>query len=187
MQALRHNENKPDLHYLHTWYNALCEVAQVCQAGAKKYARGNYLKGQPISQLLACAERHIMKYGSYKYSDRDEETKRHHIAHAIWNLLQALENDLDPEAKAKWDDRLRIPEDGKEAQTVSKRSGSEGCPTTRCAEDTVQVRESSYIIPKEAVNLHPGFPASEPDYYRGKGAVCSCRSSKAFARKDTAS
>lgn len=110
-EALRYNTGKPDLHYLHAWYNALCEVCNVCTKGAEKYARGNYLKGQSMSQLLACAERHIFKYGSPKHSDYDEESGKHHLAHAIWNLLQALENDLDPEMKARFDDRLKVPDE----------------------------------------------------------------------------
>src|SRR4030066_1192010 len=164
MQALRDNSEKPDLHYLHTWYHALCEVCMVCQAGAKKYARGNYLKGQPHSQLLACAERHIGKFGNYKeddYDTGDKGTDRHHIALAIWNLLQLLENDLDVTAKAKWDDRLRVPEDitdgtKKEEKQVQVGTGRES--STRSYEPGHQVHVRAYkdSVPEKEKCLYAG-------------------------------
>lgn len=107
MQAKRDNAGKPDLHYLDPWYDALCEVAQVCMEGEKKYDRGNYLRGQPHSELLAAARRHTMKFGSFRYPDYDDESSCHHIAHAIWNLLQLLQNDLMGDCE---DDRLAPPE-----------------------------------------------------------------------------
>lgn len=97
--AKRHNEGKPELHYLDTWFHALCEVAQVCQDGSKKYSRGNYLLGQDYSQLLSAAGRHQGKFGNHQLPDRDAETGRHHIAHAIWNLLQLLQLEVGPDLK----------------------------------------------------------------------------------------
>jgi len=123
--ALRLDQGKPDLHYLDPWYDALCEVAQVCMGGEKKYARGNYLKGQTHSQLLSCARRHEMKFGSFRHTDIDPESGRHHLAHAIWNLLQLLQNDLDPATKEKFDNRLRPPADDEQVQ---KQAGGEGSP-----------------------------------------------------------
>lgn len=184
MQAQRNNADKPDLHYLHTWYNALCEVAQVCQAGAKKYARGNYLKGQPMSQLLSCAERHLMKFGSPAYSDCDEETKRHHLAHAIWNLLQALENDLNPTIKQRWDDRLRIPDEPKEKErTVQIGTGKEDSSKPNSEECKIPVREVKDIVPEEAKCVYAGLPVAESNHCGGEGAFRSFRSSEAFASK----
>ncbi len=108
--ALRYNDGKPELHYLDTWYNAQCEVAQVCMKGAEKYERGNYLKGQPYSQLISAAYRHLGKFGDCRQPDREPESGRHHVAHAIWNLLQLLELDLTEVRKPKpRDDRLRPP------------------------------------------------------------------------------
>lgn len=92
--AERHDDGKPDLHYLDPWFEALCEVSRTCTTGEGKYARGNYLLGQPHSQLLAAAQRHSMKYGSWRHPDYDGESHCHHIAHAIFNLLQLLQNDL---------------------------------------------------------------------------------------------
>lgn len=116
-QAKRYNQDKPDLHYLHTWYDALCEVARVSMAGAEKYERGNYLLGQPYSQLLGCAERHVGKFGDFRRPDYDIEpdangkpgTGRHHIALAIWNLLQLLQHEVGQGDGKKWDNRLKPP------------------------------------------------------------------------------
>lgn len=109
-KALRNDEGKPEMHYLHTWYDALAEVCQVCSQGALKYERGNYLRGQSLAQLLNCAERHIGKFGSPYYPDWDEESGRHHLAHAIWNLLQALQQHINSRGGPGYvDDRVVMP------------------------------------------------------------------------------
>lgn len=113
-QAKRYNSGKPELHYLDVWGDALGEVCQVCMKGAEKYERGNYLLGQPYSQLLSAAYRHISKFGDYRRPDHDDESGRHHIAHAIWNLLQLLQHETQPnpviaDGRNAWDDRLRPP------------------------------------------------------------------------------
>lgn len=182
MQALRDNEAKPDLHYLHTWYHALCELCMVGMAGAKKYVRGNYLKGQPHSQLLACAERHIGKFGNHKENDYDTGpggTDRHHIALAIWNLLQLLENELDPVAKAKWDDRLRIPTDEpQEERTVPFGSREEDCLVPRAEKSTFPVREVTNKVREEARSVYPGLSVTERSHCGSEGQVCGCGSSE---------
>lgn len=195
MQALRDNSEKPDLHYLHTWYHALCEVCMVCQAGAKKYARGNYLKGQPHSQLLACAERHIGKFGNYKEDDYDtgeKGTDRHHIALAIWNLLQLLENDLDVTAKAKWDDRLRVPEeltDGtkKEERDIPLGTGGESSTRSYAEEYKVLVREAQNPLSEKEKCVHPGLPVAERDHRGNEGTLRSSGSRQTSCCKGTES
>lgn len=114
-EAMRHNEGKPELDYLHTWYHALCEVAAVCQKGGEKYVVGNYLLGQDYRQLLGASGRHQGKFGSPFEPDIDEESGRHHIAHAIWNLLQLLQLEVGPQLKDEvtnrflFDNRIRPP------------------------------------------------------------------------------
>ena len=107
-QAKRYDVGKPKLEYLFTWRGALSELAQVCMKGEEKYERGNYLRGQPYSQLLNSATRHLFKFGDPNTPDTDEESGRHHIAHAIWNLLQLLEHEQAGRGD-EWDDRLRKP------------------------------------------------------------------------------
>jgi hypothetical protein len=192
MQALRDNNDKPDLHYLHTWYHALCEVCMVCQAGAKKYARGNYLKGQPHSQLLACAERHIGKFGNYKEDDYDVGpggTDRHHIALAIWNLLQLLENELDPSAKAKWDDRLRIPDEPKkeEERNIPFGSRSEDCLEIISRQGEFYIRDNKDTVPEKEKCVHPGLSTPQQHHCGSEGTVCGTGSGEASARKGTES
>lgn len=96
MTALRFNEGKPELDYLATWYDALCEVVKVCMANSEdhggKYPTGNYLLGQSDRQLLQCAYRHAMKAGSPHYDDIDPDDGCLHAAKAVWNLLQYLQN-----------------------------------------------------------------------------------------------
>lgn len=114
-KALRYNEGKPELDYLYTWYDALVEVAKVCQAGAEKYDVGNYLLGQDYRQLLGASARHQGKFGDYRQDDYDDESNRHHIAHAIWNLLQLLQLEVGPQIKGDvtnqflFDNRIRPP------------------------------------------------------------------------------
>lgn len=112
--AKRYDAGKPALHYLHPWYDALCEIARVCTSGEAKYARGNYLLGQPYSKLLDAGERHRMKFGSFQYPDRDDESGCVHLAHSVWNDIQLLQQYLafekvGPDAMADWDDRLTPP------------------------------------------------------------------------------
>lgn len=108
-EAERHNAGKPDLHYLHPWYDAMCEVARVCMKGEEKYDRGNYLLGQDWVQLLSAGERHAFKFGSFRHPDRDEESGCVHLAHDIWNKLQLLQSYLDGETHR--DNRLKPPVD----------------------------------------------------------------------------
>ncbi len=108
MAALRYNKGKPEMHYLDPWYDALAEVCLVCMQGAEKYERGNYLLGQSYSELLSASKRHEMKFGSPIYPDFDSESGRHHIAHAIWNLVQLLQAELNP-MQGTVDDRLMAP------------------------------------------------------------------------------
>jgi hypothetical protein len=195
MQALRDNSEKPDLHYLHTWYHALCEVCMVCQAGAKKYARGNYLKGQPHSQLLACAERHIGKFGNYKEDDYDtgeKGTDRHHIALAIWNLLQLLENDLDVTAKAKWDDRLRAPEDTidgtkQEERNIPFSARSEDCLEAIARQGKIHLREDKDSIPEKEECVYTGLPVTERNHSGSKRTLRGSGSNETSCCKGTES
>lgn len=115
-KAMRFNEGKPELDYLYTWYHALCEVAEVCQKGAEKYKVGNYLLGQDYRQLLGSSTRHIAEFGHPLLDDYDTESNRHHIAHAIWNLLQLLQLEVGPSVRADgesnqvvFDNRIRPP------------------------------------------------------------------------------
>jgi hypothetical protein len=65
------------------------ELCRVYEYGEKKYARGNYRKGAPLTSYLDSALRHLLAYGSGETNDR--ESACHHLAHALWNLWIALD------------------------------------------------------------------------------------------------
>lgn len=62
---------------------ALRRLALVLERGAAKYAARNWEKGQPMSQYLNSATRHIMQYIA---GQRDED----HLGQAMWNLHSAV-------------------------------------------------------------------------------------------------
>ena len=65
-------------------WNAIIEVSQHCEEGAKKYGERNIDKGAPLHSLLDSAARHLAKFIS---GQADED----HLVSACWNLLWALE------------------------------------------------------------------------------------------------
>lgn len=100
-KALRYNQDKPELSYILTCPNALREFAKVCEYGANKYARGNYLKGAPFSQYTDCALRHLLAW--WNGEERDKESECLHLAHLLWNVLMLLEMSV---SKPENDDRI---------------------------------------------------------------------------------
>tara|TARA_Y100000310_G_C20478006_1_gene713355 strand:- start:611 stop:940 length:330 start_codon:yes stop_codon:yes gene_type:complete len=88
-EADRDNEGKPELSYMLTFPNAWKSFAAVCMSGARKYSRGNYLKGAPLSQYQDCLLRHLLAWANGE--DIDPDSKCHHLAHVIWNALCLLE------------------------------------------------------------------------------------------------
>lgn len=75
--------------------NALKAVCAVYAFGERKYDRGNYRKGAPVSTYIDSALRHLLAL-----EERDVESKLPHLAHAFWNIWIALD-------QPSWrDDRL---------------------------------------------------------------------------------
>lgn len=68
---------------------AFRELCKVYEYGSKKYARGNYRKGAPLTTYLDSALRHILAYGSGE--TKDVESGCHHLGHALWNLWIAMD------------------------------------------------------------------------------------------------
>jgi hypothetical protein len=64
----------------------LAGVARVLMFGSKKYAPWNWAKGGPWSTAFDCAMRHMLKFW-YCRDECDDESKLHHLDHAICNLL----------------------------------------------------------------------------------------------------
>lgn len=62
---------------------ALRLMAQTQDEGNRRYGRGNWQKGIPISNLLSHAFAHIL---ALQNGDINTETPWQHIGHALWNL-----------------------------------------------------------------------------------------------------
>lgn len=89
-KALRYNEGKVPYSFLLELPNSLAELCRVFEAGAKKYARGNWQKGgKPDEEYLDSAMRHLMALGRGEVID--PECGTHHAANAVWNLLVFVE------------------------------------------------------------------------------------------------
>ena len=87
--AKRYNTGKPQLSYIGTMPAALAEFSRVCEFGAEKYERHNYLRGANFSQYMDSHDRHRLAWQMGE--DIDPETGCHHLAHAAWNAQMLLE------------------------------------------------------------------------------------------------
>ncbi len=87
--GVKHDNGKPDLSHISLLL--VEEVARVREFGAKKYSRGNWLKGFKYTRSIAAALRHIFAFSSGE--DLDPESGLSHIAHAVC-CLEHLMNDF---------------------------------------------------------------------------------------------
>lgn len=85
--ALRFNGGKPKLSIIPR--SALVALACVLEKGAIKYARDNWRKGLPFTEVLDSCMRHIQSFNTGE--DTDEETGESHLAHAMANLVFLIE------------------------------------------------------------------------------------------------
>ena len=69
--------------------HALDEIAHVLAYGADKYGADNWRAGAAWSRYFAAAMRHLWAY--WRGENLDDETKRHHLAHAACCVLFLLE------------------------------------------------------------------------------------------------
>ena len=82
-QAMRFNEGKPQYSLIDL--KSLEPMARVLEFGAKKYARDNWKKGLPMSQILDSMMRHIAAMQDGEYID--PESGLPHIGHIQCNAL----------------------------------------------------------------------------------------------------
>ena len=78
------DEGKPDMDLL-PW-ELLFRLAYHYTAGAKKYGKGNWRKGQPKSATFASLMRHAVKY-------RMGMTDEDHLSAIIWNAFSLMHVD----------------------------------------------------------------------------------------------
>jgi hypothetical protein len=81
--ALRDNKGKPELSQVDPLL--MEEVARVLEFGAKKYARNNWRKGQPVTKLLDSGMRHMAAI--LRGEDIDAESGCKHWAHVCCNMM----------------------------------------------------------------------------------------------------
>ncbi len=99
------------------------QLADTCERGAAKYARGNYLLGMSWSFVLACLLRHERKRMKGETCDAEGFS---HVGAIAWNthyLVHMVVNDLGT------DDRVRAPK--AEAPGKPRECGC-GCRPTEC-------------------------------------------------------
>ena len=73
---------------------AIIELSKHCEEGALKYGEHNIDKGIPQHSLCDSGMRHLVKY---MRGDKDE----YHLRAACWNLMWALQQDIERQALQK--------------------------------------------------------------------------------------
>lgn len=84
--------------------DALDEVAQVFTYGADKYQPYNWLNDMRYGRYIAATFRHLRDF--WLGEDIDQESGRHHLAHAAANMLMLLSS---IKRKRGVDDRNTVP------------------------------------------------------------------------------
>ena len=83
--AERKNTGKAPMSMVLEANHAMTGAAQVMAFGAKKYARGNWHKGLPHTEVADCLIRHLSAYLSGE--DLDPESGLPHIDHVTCNAV----------------------------------------------------------------------------------------------------
>lgn len=92
-KAKRFNQGKPQLSFLRKFGTANIELAKVFEMGAAKYGRDNWLIGFSTATLMDCIDRHLQAYANGEIVD--EESGLHPLAHAAWNIMALLKQELE--------------------------------------------------------------------------------------------
>lgn len=83
--AARYNAGKPRLSMIDEAAHALIGVAEVLEFGARKYARSNWQKGLPFTEVLDSMRRHQIAW--LNGEDLDPESGLPHVDHILCNAL----------------------------------------------------------------------------------------------------
>jgi len=82
-QALRYNQGKPQWSLVD--FESLEGLVQVLEYGAQKYARDNWKKGMPVTQVSESLMRHLFAF--LRGEDIDPESGCRHISHVMCNTM----------------------------------------------------------------------------------------------------
>ena len=86
-KAMRYNDGKRQLSYVMTFPEAMRGLAEVCEYGANKYERYNYMiGGVSAQQHVDCLLRHLLAW--YDGEDVDPESGVSHLHHATFNMMR---------------------------------------------------------------------------------------------------
>jgi len=86
-EGAKWDDGKVDWSYLPS--GPVGEILKIYAGGAKKYGRGNYLKGIHYSRVFSAAMRHLWAW--WRGEELDQESGLSHLAHAAWNVITLLE------------------------------------------------------------------------------------------------
>lgn len=102
-QAIRHNQNKRKLSIILDAPHALNGLAEILEFGAAKYARGNFKKGFPYTEITDSMLRHLVAFQNGE--DADPESGLPHVGHILCNALFLAETFY---TKPEFDDRVEV-------------------------------------------------------------------------------
>ena len=89
-KAMRHNEGKPQLHWVLTAPDACKQIATVMAKGAEKYEINNWKDGFVETEALDSVLRHIAAH--LNGEEIDIETDCQHLSLALTGLLMHVDN-----------------------------------------------------------------------------------------------
>jgi hypothetical protein len=82
-QALRYNQGK--LEWSLVDFDSLEGLVRVLEYGKNKYARDNWKKGMPVTQVSESLMRHLFAY--LRGEDVDSESGCRHLSHVMCNVM----------------------------------------------------------------------------------------------------
>lgn len=93
-RAKKYSDNKAQMSLLPL--KAIFKMLEVGKMGANKYGPNNYRIGRDITDWTDAAYRHVWGEESFMTGqDLDSESNLPHLAHSAWNLLVALEQQME--------------------------------------------------------------------------------------------
>lgn len=135
--GLRLNSGKPRVDLVPP--SSILAIAEVMEAGAKKYAEHNWRRGMDWNICYASCMRHLLKWQAGQ--DNDDETGLNHLKHALTNIAFLIEY---LETCPQLDNRYKLP-----TVLETDKNSSGDSARTSLSDMTTEEEEAFW---KEAVN-----------------------------------